>query len=217
MIYLYRFLLLTLVLYNSTDLFGQYSDSAVKLNLLNVDTVDIYLAYELCKKDSGKVQYSPCGDGIGEYFGFPYFVKLNFKSYFLTMKDTMYTNAYSDSVYNNYSTIYLAKEFIVFFNPYVTYSNRVSIFNRKMKNGYDRRIRKLRKFNKDRFNKYFDGKIYYNLYKMKIVRGYVGLYPKFKLNTKGDFNIVDLPTYFIIEILEIHPVTKEEFIKNKNY
>lgn len=216
MIYLYRFLLLTLVLYNSTDLYGQYSDSAVKLNLLNVDTVDIYLAYELCKNDSGKVQYSPCNDGIEQPYDLPDFVKLNFKSYFLTMKDTVYTNVYSDSVYNIYSTIHLGRNFNFSFDPYETSSNRVFVFSRKLKNGYDRRIRKLRKFDKDRFNKYFDGKIYYNLYKMKLVRGYVGLKSKFVLNN-GGFNDVDLPTYFIIEILEISPVTKEEFIKNKNY
>lgn len=168
-----------------------------------VDTLWIDLAYEYCGfiNSEGRTQFSMCTDGYGQVYNLPKFVRLNFDNFRLSYNDTTYDLSCVE--------IEGRSDFLKDFNLYeildsmIIEKNLVSFKNNRIKRHYRR----------SSLMPYFDGRFYYGLFRLHIVRSLrSNKVTIFKLDSKGFRIPVKVPQYCIIAILSMEPIDRIEYI-----
>lgn len=184
------------------------SATAQIINQKNSDTVDLILGFELCKTPKGIRQFSTCSDGFEQYFGIQnFFLKWNEnkgQSFFINDYYTFlsYTGKVYDSSFEKADEIENSVQLdqIVAFNG-----------GRSFKHKVNRDVRRVRKIGMR--GNYFDGKFYYALFRVKLVRKFIGkeviVIPELNGTSKAHLTTtVTIDLYHIEKIIEIEPIKK---------
>lgn len=181
-----------------------------------LDTVWINVAFECCDcgidKTKNKLdrQYSFCSDGFEQLFGPPVFVQLNLRNF---------TKSYERPVYCLICDVDNSRkkdlDMLDSLEKMVGSYNTVSFYNGKFKRAVNRQMKRINKSMAD-----FDGKFYYGLFRLRVVRENIGYINKTLpiLGFLDKTNEIDrkVTAYYIVDILNIEPINKNEYLKGIN-
>lgn len=197
---MFKVLILALVLFiNAINCEGKNKISIAG----NTDTIELILGFEICEP-YGRKQFSKCSDGYEQLYGIPTFVDWSMANNVLFNMDSYSFDSFSfnetDSVFERLAKV----------ESLIQPDQIVSLYcGHRFKRRINKRVRELKKVGM--YGVQFDGRLYYALFRVKLIRKYIGVRQKAAPNIRGNqsspiIKSVLTKHYFIEKILAIEKV-----------